>query len=392
MREMSKMEVLREIRVDTSKAGCYVREKSSFHVNLNGLTPNYDERDKVFVRLENLTITERQKNVKFFMFFGEDKNFLKKEEIRHFELNYTSIEDLCKQLNCLVCNNFVYTTVCGEYKEASVKVRPEADSGVALEANGSSNDSAVTVNGAAAAAGDANSTAAAVAVDANPTAAAAAGDANPTAAAARPGEVVVNGPNVDIKADGKNVNSNLVANYDLRRSKSGVSWKNKAEELFNVSYNENRVKLEMAQGMMFFANCPLFLALGFYDEVSQLTNFQGNSKDDCMSDSEKMSLKICRSISLSGLVQFLDEKDKICHIEFKTLIEPTFFYAGNTYSILSSYNFETKKLICHTKRISSCRRIEELNFCLYNNAFSRFDTSSVKKFSISFDLIIFKKI
>ena len=366
MRELSKMEVLREIRVDTSKAGCYVREKSSFHVNLNGLTPNYDERDKVFVRLENLTITERQKNVKFFMFFGEDKNFLKKEEIRHFELNYTSIEDLCKQLNCLVCNNFVYTTVCGEYKEASVKVRPEGDSGVALEANGSSNDSAVTVNGAAAAAGDANS----------------------TAAAARP----VNGPNVDIKADGKNVNSNLVANYDLRRSKSGVSWKNKAEELFNVSYSENRVKLEMAQGMMFFANCPLFLALGFYDEVSQLTNFQGNSKDDCMSDSEKMSLKICRSISLSGLVQFLDEKDKICHIEFKTLIEPTFFYAGNTYSILSSYNFETKKLICHTKRISSCRRIEELNFCLYNNAFSRFDTSSVKKFSISFDLIIFKKI
>ena len=356
MRELSKMEVLREIRVDTSKAGCYVREKSSFHVNLNGLTPNYDERDKVFVRLENLTITERQKNVKFFMFFGEDKNFLKKEEIRHFEINYTSIEDLCKQLNCLVCNNFVYTTVCGEYKEASVKVRPEGDSGVALEANGSSNDSAVTVNGAAAAAGDANS----------------------TAAAARP----VNGPNVDIKADGKNVNSNLVANYDLRRSKSGVSWKNKVEELFNVSYSENRVKLEMAQGMMFFANCPLFLALGFYDEVSQLTNFQGNSKDDCMSDSEKMSLKICRSISLSGLVQFLDEKDKICHIEFKTLIEPTFFYAGNTYSILSSYNFE----------ISSCRRIEELNFCLYNNAFSRFDTSSVKKFSISFDLIIFKKI
>ena len=64
------MEVLREIRVDTSKAGCYVREKSSFHVNLNGLTPNYDERDKVFVRLENLTITERQKNVKFFESFA----------------------------------------------------------------------------------------------------------------------------------------------------------------------------------------------------------------------------------------------------------------------------------------------------------------------------------
>merc|ERR1712074_219607 len=129
--------------------------------------------------------------------------------------------------------------------------------------------------------GDANSTAAAVAVDANPTASAAAVDANPTAAVARSGEVVVNGPNVDIKANGKNVDSTLVANYDLRRSKSGVSWKNKVEELFNVSYSENRVKLEMAQGMMFFANCPLFLALGFYDEVSQLTNFKGNSKDDC---------------------------------------------------------------------------------------------------------------
>ena len=61
------MEVLREIRVDTSKDGCYVREKSSFHVNLNGLTINYDEKDKVFVRLENLTIPERQKNVKFFI-------------------------------------------------------------------------------------------------------------------------------------------------------------------------------------------------------------------------------------------------------------------------------------------------------------------------------------
>ena len=97
-------------------------------------------------------------------------------------------------------------------------------------------------------------------------------------------------------------------------------------------------------------------------------------------------------MSLSGIVQFLDDKDKICHIEFRNLIEPTFYVAGNTYSVLSSYNFEKKKVICNTKRISSCRRIEELNFCLYNNAFSRFDTGCVKKFPISFDLIICKKI
>ena len=362
------MEVLREIRVDTSKDGCYVREKSSFHVNLNGLIVNYDERDKLFVRLENLTIPERQKNVKFFMFFGKDTKFLKKEEIRHFELNYTSIEDLCEQLNCLVCNNFVYKTVCDEYKDTSVELKPEADSGGALEANvvanqnGSSNDSEVAAGAADAAAGN----------------------ANPAAAAARPGEVVVNGPKVDIEANRKNVNSSLSINYDLRQQMSGVKRKYKADEMFNLSYNENRVKLEMAQGMMFFANCSLFSALGFNDEVSQVISSKGKSKDD-------LSLKICSSVSLSGIVQFFDEKDKICHIEFKKLIEPTFYFAGNTYSILCSYNFQKKKVICNTKRISSCRRIDELNFCLYNNAFSRFDTGD-KKFSISFDLIICKKI
>ena len=337
------MEVLREIRVNTGDSGCYVRDKSSFHVNLNGLTLNNDERDKLFVRVENLTLPEKQKNVKFFLFVGEDKKVLKKEEIQHFELNYTSMEDLCIQLNCIVCNKFVYKSVCAEYKDISVELKPDAVS-ESDDASGSLNDgdSAAVVDATAAAAVD-----------------------------APPDEDVVDGPKVDSMGSGKNV----------------------ADEIFFLSYEEKRVKLRMAQGMMFFASCNLFLVLGFTSEVMQLLTSQGKSKDDLMSELPKMSLKLCSALSLSEIVHFFDEKEKICHIEFKKIVEPTFFVAGNIYSVLCSYDFEKKKVICNTKRLSSCRRIEELNFTLYDNAFSCYDAGCcLKKFPISFDLIICKKI
>ena len=366
------MEVLREIRVKTSDEGCYVKDDSSFHVNLNGLTLNHDERDKIFVRLENLTLPERQKSVKFFLYVGGDKKFLSKEEIQHFEVKYYSMNDLCNQLNCLVYNNFVYKTVCAEYKSTSVEVEPTTESVGDSGENSSGNNGADGTSRGATAGGST-----------------AADDAGPGAAAA---EVVVNGPRVDIDRSKNNVNSSsLLMNYDLRQQMSGVKGKYVEKEIFHLCYEENRVKLRIADGIMFFANCALFLALGFSNEVSR--SFKDKSREDVLSESDTLSLKICQSFSLSEKVQFLCEKERICHIEFKKLVEPTFHVSGNMYSILSSYDFEKKKVICNTKRLSCCRRIEELNFCLYDNEFSRFKVGCCsKKFPISFDLIIFKKI
>ena len=108
-----------------------------------------------------------------------------------------------------------------------------------------------------------------------------------------------------------------------------------------MCYEENRVKLRIADGMMFFANCALFLALGFSNEVSR--SFKDKSSEDVLSESETLSLKICSSFSLSEKVQFLCDKERICHIEFKKLVEPSFYVGGNMYSILSSYDFEKKK-------------------------------------------------
>ena len=96
------METLKVIRVTTKDRGCYVREKSSFHVNMNGLNLNVNEKEKTFVKMEQLVMPEKVKKLNFIMNFGYDTKFLKREDTHEYEIKYVSLNDLCHQVNTLV--------------------------------------------------------------------------------------------------------------------------------------------------------------------------------------------------------------------------------------------------------------------------------------------------
>ena len=102
------------IRVTTKDRGCYVREKSSFHVNMNGLNLNVNEKEKTFVKMEQLVMPEKVKKLNFIMNFGYDTKFLKREDTHEYEIKYVSLNDLCHQVNTLVYNNFITKTGCIE--------------------------------------------------------------------------------------------------------------------------------------------------------------------------------------------------------------------------------------------------------------------------------------
>ena len=370
------MEVLKEIRVTSRDKGCYVREKSSFHVNMSGLNLNISEKEKTFVQLEQLILPQKVRKIKFIMNFGFDKKFLKREDTREYEINYVSMNDLCNQINCLVYTNFIHNSVCVENNEA--KGLPVK--GSSLEVEGENGDGDADGNADEKESG--NSAENLV--------------ENPDENSAGESVVVINGPTSVVKNDNKTADkvdgSTLFVNSALRLKMSGRKKSFREQEVFCVEYIDGRIQIRIGKGFMFFASCNLMLALGYKSEVMRLFGGNGKNEVEVMNESDKLSLKLCSTNNIGDIVNFLEENDRICHIGFKKLIEPTFYVAGNSYSILSSYDVEKKMIFCNKKRLSSTN-VREVQFTLYNNAFEPYDIGvCLKSCPISFNLVISKKI
>ena len=369
------METLKEIRVTTKDRGCYVRDKSSFHVNMNGLNLNVNEKEKSFVKMEQLVMPEKVKKMNFTMNFGYDTKFLKKEDTHDYEIKYVSMNDLCHQVNTLVYNNFISKTNCIENNNVPLKANAiEENPSIGNPNSGNAEESpSGNLNENSGGNSDGN-------VDENP------GenpDGNP---------VVINGPPPKIrKTNGNKVDSNFV-NYTLRRKMSVTKTPVPVEDMFCVKYIDGRVQMRLAAGFMFFASVNLMLALGFRSEVMRLFGSSGKSEAEVISESDNLTLKICSCFTISDIVHFLADEDRICHIGFKKLIEPTFYIDGNLHSILCSYDVEKKVILCNLKRLNNVS-FREVQFCLYNNLFEPYELGvCVKKCPISFNLVICKKL
>ena len=369
------------IRVTTKDRGCYVREKSSFHVNMNGLNLNVNEKEKTFVKMEQLVMPEKVKKLNFIMNFGYDTKFLKREDTHEYEIKYVSLNDLCHQVNTLVYNNFITKTGCIENVNSG-------SNDVPLNANATKENATIenpvdeNVNENAGADSDGNADVAegTVVIDGN------------TDVAESP--VVITGPPPVKRKDNGNVNKvdpNFVK-YSLRQKMSATNSVVPVENMFCLKYVDGRVQLKMAAGFMFFASAHLMLALGFRSEVMRTFTSSGKTEAEVIKESDNLTLKICSCFNISDIVHFYADEDRICHIGFKKLIEPTFFVDGNMHSILCSYDIEKKVVLCNLKRLNNVS-FREVQFCLYNNLFEPYELGvCVKKCPISFNLVICKKL
>lgn len=367
------METLKVIRVTTKDRGCYVRDKSSFHVNMNGLNLNLNVNEKgSFVKMEQLVMPEKVKKLNFIMNFGYDTKFLKKEDTYEYEIKYVSMNDLCHQVNTLVYNNFISKTGCMGNDNSGSNDAP-------LNSNATEENATIgnPVDGNLNENPGGN-------LDGNP-------DGNMDVAES---PVVINGPPPVNRKDNGNVNkvdSNFVK-YLLREKMSATNNAVTVEDMFCVKYVDGRVQMRMAAGFMFFASANLMLALGFRSEVMRTFGSSGKPEAEVIKESDNLSLKICSCFAISDIVHFLADKDRICHIGFKKLIEPTFYVDGNLHSILCSYDVEKKVFLCNLKRLNNVS-FREVQFCLYNNLFEPYELGvCVKKCPISFDLVICKKL
>ena len=100
------MEILKQVRVVTSEKKCIFKERSAFHMNLPGFALPVNEKE-LFVKVDNFWMPKKKKNVKFSMFFNREEKYSDSSQLKSFDVNYYSMEDLVNQINCLVWNNFI---------------------------------------------------------------------------------------------------------------------------------------------------------------------------------------------------------------------------------------------------------------------------------------------
>ena len=382
------METLRVIRVTTKDKGCYVRDKSSFHVNMNGHREMDYGKEKLFVKMDQFEMPQKVKKMKFIMSFGYDTNFLKQENVKEYEINYVSINDLCHQVNFLVYNDFIMKTSCVANPNANSVEDPiespvKAPVEVPIEA---------PVEASVEAPVEASVEALVKAPVEAPIEAPVEAPIEAPDESAIEDPVVIKGPSSVIKNDNGNAKtvdaSRLLMNYSLRQKMSGKKITVPVKEMFCLEYVDGRVQMKMADGFMFFASVNLMLSLGFKSEVMR----SGKSEAEILSESDNLTMKICRSFSISDIVHFLDDKEKICHVGFRKLVDPSFYIDGNLHSILSSYDVEKKVFLCNMKRLNNMS-LREVQFTLYNNLFEPYEIGAcVKKCPISFNLVICKKL
>ena len=107
---MAPAATIREIHVDTRSNGCYLKERSSFHMNLPGL--NIPSGKEHYVNVSDFRLPVIEKSITFVMYYGFD--FLKIDEnsVKQYTFVFSSLTQFAAKLRCAVINDFIYKSKC----------------------------------------------------------------------------------------------------------------------------------------------------------------------------------------------------------------------------------------------------------------------------------------
>ena len=147
-------------------------------------------------------------------------------------------------------------------------------------------------------------------------------------------------------------------------------------EYFNLKYEKNRFVLSLGRGFTFVASCNLGKLLGFNNEMS-------NKCSDEFVISSGLVIGECR--------EFLEQKDKICHLLIKNIIDPLYRSNGVNYSIVCSFDVVNFKMNPFLKRLS-CRYLNSVEFKLLNDKMEKYDFGSSDLHGIRFTLNLLKSL
>ena len=112
LESMLMMETVKDIRISSKDQICYIKDSSSFHMNLTGLNIPASEKEKLYVKISNVRVPTVEKNISFSMYFGIDTKFLSNELVKECDVVYTSFDDLCMKINAFVYNSFIFDSHC----------------------------------------------------------------------------------------------------------------------------------------------------------------------------------------------------------------------------------------------------------------------------------------
>ena len=86
---MASMETLREIHVDTRSNGCYLKQSSSFHMNLPGV--NIPSRKDLYVNVTDFKIPTIEKRINFFAYYGFDTAEVCEGSLKEYNFVFSSL-------------------------------------------------------------------------------------------------------------------------------------------------------------------------------------------------------------------------------------------------------------------------------------------------------------
>ena len=333
------MEIVKQVRIVTSQKKCIFSDRSQFHFNLTGFSLPMNDGKQLYLKVDNFSMPKKRKVIKFMMYFGHDVNFLKGDQVKEFTLKYYSMEDLCDQLNCLTWNNFVANTI-----SCNIGIATNKDS------EGITTIGITTI---------ADSNNAAADVDAN-------------AATTNPVDSAITTPPDD---------SALVisddAMLDIRSQISGKPSSAVAcEKRFLLKYENSRFVLNVYKDYVLVITSNIAEVLGF--ELEKISN----------SD----LIKICSRYVIGDPCYFLADKERICHLLIKNLVDPAFCLGGRNYGIICSFDVEKMNMTSVLKRLA-CKYFHDLQFSLLNDDMeSYFENDELTYHALRFTLNFLKSV
>ena len=330
------MEIVKQVRIVTSQHKCIFKDRSQFHFNLAGFSlPMNADGKELYLKVDNFSMPKKRKVIEFMMYFGHDVNFLKGDQVKKFMLKYYSLEDLCDQLNCLTWNNFVANTI-----SCNIGIATNKDSegvttiGITTIADGNS--------------ADVDSTTAA--------------NTNPidSATTTTPALVISDDAMLDIRSKISGKPSSVVA----------------CEKRFLLKYENSRFVLNVYKDYVLVISSNIAEVLGF--ELEKISNSN--------------LIKICSRYIVGDPRYFLADKERVCHLLIKNLVDPVFCLGGRNYGIICSFDVEKMKMTSVLKRLV-CKHFHDLQFSLLNDDMeSYFESDELKYHALRFTLNFLKSV
>lgn len=106
------METVQEIQIDSRSNGCYLKETSSFHMNLPGFYANSGGKKDLYVNVTDFRLPVIQKSITFSMHYGFDTPSLERDAVKEYTFEYSNFVEFAQQLRCAVFNDFLYKSQC----------------------------------------------------------------------------------------------------------------------------------------------------------------------------------------------------------------------------------------------------------------------------------------